>query len=247
MKKFLLFGLLFLFSFIVVVIARAPVGPVWNAVEDDVYQRVSGLQVLRVGGTVWAGNADLRYRAFPPSRLNWEISPAELISGKIAFIAYASGEAHRLDSHGSVSQSETRIEELTGTIGSDFINLVSTNYGLNFSGEVVLSDIGLTTDQRWFTAAEGHADWSGGKIYYDSPHNGQTIFLPPLRADISMADKNLQLRLHNNQAALIDIVLRPNGWAVVEVKARLFDLARIPWPGGSSPEDTVLQFEEKLF
>jgi hypothetical protein len=41
--------------------------------------------------------------------------------------------------------------------------------------------------------------------------------------------------------------LKPDGWAEISVKARLFDLAKVPWPAGSNLDETVLLLEEQLF
>ena len=49
------------------------------------------------------------------------------------------------------------------------------------------------------------------------------------------------------EANQVDIQMKPDGWIVVAVKAKLFDLAQLPLPSGASGQDTVLEFEEKVF
>jgi hypothetical protein len=78
---------------------------------------------------------------------------------------------------------------------------------------------------------------------------GTRVFdLPALVGEIRMRGQDINLILHpeNPNQVLVDILVKPTGWVVVAVKARLFDVAGLPWPAGSSLEDTVLQFEEQL-
>ena len=62
-----------------------------------------------------------------------------------------------------------------------------------------------------------------------------------------MEGDSVQLLIHSDSLAVIDMRLKPNGWIIVVVKARLFDLASLSLPEGSDPEDSVLEFEERIF
>jgi hypothetical protein len=154
----------------------------------------------------------------------------------------------------NLSQAETLIEGLQGKISSSFVNQESETLGLTFTGELELLNINFSADRRWITAIDGNLHWTGGKVHYrpDSSADpgytpGQIFELPALDGALSLEGNILLLNVVYRGASLILVRLKPDGWAEISVKARLFDLAKVPWPAGSNLDETVLLLEEQLF
>ena len=250
MKKFLIYALVAVITFIAIVIAFAPAALLWRQVDNEALSRVPELAVAGVRGTLWQGRADLFYRQFPGSALNWTVAPMPALTRQQAdSLLTLSGEGHDLRATLSATARGVEVHSATGFVEALYINRVSQPQGLTFDGRVDIRRLSLKSDFRWIETAEGEIYWPGGKIVSRTLAAGTRVFdLPPLLGEIRMrgADINLILHPENPNQVLVDILVKPNGWVVVAVKARLFDLAGLPWPAGSSLNDTVLQFEEQL-
>lgn len=247
MMRVFLFGLIAFLTFCTFVLVFAPASLVWRAAEREVIQNVPDLHVLRVGGTVWSGEAELAYRQFPISTLNWVIAPLPLLKARVDTQLNLVGEGHEFNASGQIAEQLAQLVSLQGFVDAEYINRVSQPQGLTFSGRVDIQNMAITSDLRWVQAATGRIYWPGGKIISRTRAAGTQVFdLPALTGDISMKGDVIYLNLHHNNETVVDILLKPDGWVRVDVKARLFDLTNLPWPAGSSPDDTVLEFEEKL-
>lgn len=247
MKRILLFGFLALLTFCTFVVVFAPASLIWRSAEQQVLGQVPDLHVLRVGGTVWSGDADLAYRQFPTSELNWNISPLPVLSGEISTTLLLQGEGHQFSADGSITQQQAVIRSLVGFVDATYINRVSQPQGLTFAGRVDIRNLSLVSDLAWIQQASGEIYWPGGKIISRTRAAGTQVFdLPEIQGDLSMRGEAISLNLHHANQTLVEILLKRDGWVTVAVKARLFDIANLPWPAGSSPSDTVLEFQEQL-
>ena len=247
MLRTLLFILAGLFSFSCFLIIFAPAAPLWNLIEDDISRRLPDLRVLAVAGTVWEGRAELQYRQFPSSSLSWQLDPIEIIN-KVAVVQLKlKGMAHEFVAEVKLTPTQMNVNNLQGFVGSRYLNSVSRAEGLEFSGQIAIENINLASDLAWIQSLRGQLYWQGGKIVSRSRDIGVRVFdLPELRGDLSMKDASMLLNIHHNRQSVTDIQLKPDGWVVVTIKARLFDLASLAWPSGTSLDDTVLQYEEKI-
>jgi len=247
MRRILVFGLIAFVTFCSFVVIFAPASLVWRAAEKEVIQNVPDLHTLRVGGTVWSGEAELAYRQFPTSTLNWAIAPMSLFKARLDNQLSLNGEGHEFNAGVQIAEQFGQLTSLQGFVDAEYINRVSQPRGLTFSGRVDIQNMAITSDLRWVQAATGRIYWPGGKIISRTRVAGTRVFdLPALTGDISLKGDDINLNLHHNSNTVVDIFLKPDGWVRVDVKARLFDLTNLPWPGGSSLDDNVLEFEEKL-
>ncbi len=248
MKRILLYVLIAIISFIGFTLILAPASTIWSFFSQDVLARTPGLNVYQVQGTAWHGHGNLQYLQFPQSELSWQVEPLTLLTGKVSTDLRLQGEAHEFNGHLNLDQTSLEVPLLTGYLDAAYINQVSQPQGVTFSGRIEVQSLKISSDLVWFEQAEGKIYWPGGKIISRTVAAGTRVFdLPALQGDISMDNKVISLDIHHAGATLVDIQLKPDGWVVVAVKARLFDIAQLPWPAGSSLDDTVIQFEEKLF
>lgn len=247
MKRILAFAGLALITFCTFVVVFAPASLIWRFAEQQVLQQVPDLHVLRVGGTVWSGEAELVYRKFPTSELSWKISPGALLSGDIGSSLRLYGEGHDFVAESTINQNAAMVQSLVGYVDALYINSVSQPQGLTFAGRVEVQSLSLSSDLKWIQQANGRVFWPGGKIISRTRAAGTRVFdLPAIQGDISMRGDAISLNLHHDNQTIVDILLKRDGWVTVAVKPRLFDIANLPWPAGSSPSDTVLEFEELI-
>jgi hypothetical protein len=245
-KRALLYLAVFVTGFTIFVVAFLPASSAWLLVKDDVARVLPKLEVQAVTGTVWQGQAGIRYREFPPTDLDWSLSPLELLKGRALVDTVAAGAGHQLDGTTTITPDAADFS-FKGHVDSDYINTVSRQYGLTFSGRLEIQRLHLAADPRWFTSADGAFSWPGGPIVYNTIQGPQTLTLPGLDGRLYLDGENLRLDVVRGDASLMSITLRPTGWVLVDLKARLFDLAALPWPAGAAPDDSALMLEEKLF
>ncbi len=233
-------------SFLIFIVVFAPATPVWSLIRGNVHERVPDLNVYRVSGTIWNGESEIQFRQFPPSLLTWQLSPVDLIKGVANITARAVGEGHALEAEITLTVSNGDITSLHGTIESDYINVVSEQFGFTFSGDLEIRELSISADQHWITDAAGTAHWTGGQILITTGAGPQSIVLPPLQGLLFKQQQQLVLDIMHQQQTLIMIALAKGGWAEVAIKGRMFDLANLPLPGGSDLNETVLLIEEKI-
>ncbi len=250
MKKFATYALIALVTFASFIIVFAPASLLWRQVEPGLLSNVPDLSVGSVRGTLWEGNAELYYRQFPGSQLDWEVSPTPLIFNQtVKSHLTLAGDGHQFNAMVEANRQSLLVDSLKGFVAAPYINRVSQPQGLTFVGQVDIQALNLSSDLNWIQTASGTITWPGGKIVSRTLAAGTRVFdLPALRGDLSMQGQNIHLVVHPNDPnqTMVDITVKPDGWVVVAVKARLFDLAGLAWPSGSSLDDTVLQFEEQL-
>lgn len=247
MKLFVAYAALFVTALLVFIVAFAPASLVWRLVSDDASKYVPQLQVRTIQGTIWSGKARLAYLDFPDTTVSWTTRPGALLLGRVDVHVQAIAEHLHVDGMAHITPSGFDLTT-EGKVGSEYINPVSRIDGLTYSGELTTTaPVELTSDFSWITRASGSLHWSGGNIVYFTAQGAQTIDLPPLDGVISRNGQNVQLDVNHAVNTLIVVDLRPTGWVAVNLKARLFELAKLPWPSGQSPDDTALTLEEQVF
>ncbi len=247
MNKLLIFFFAAIVSFIGFLIVLAPAAPIWAVVGEDFVDRIPELKVHRVNGTIWKGDLSIRYRQFPNSDMSWQMRPIRLLALVADLRLNLTGNHHNFSADTEIERTGIKLTNLSGTLNGAYINTISQPQGLMFSGEFKLSDISITSDMKWIQSAQGTISWPGGRVISRNESSTQIFELPALQGDLGMKGDSVQLLIHSDRLAVIDIRLKPNGWIIVIVKARLFDLASLSLPEGSDPEDSVLEFEERIF
>lgn len=246
MKRLVVYAIVFLLGFLCFVVVFLPASTVWQLTAANVGRQFPNFQVISVGGTVWSGNGDVRYWNFPPTNLAWSVRPFSLLHGRLDLKAVASGDDIHLDGNGGAAPGRFNASA-TGFVGSAWINPVSTNYGLKFTGKLKIEQLQLAADRQWFTSANGKLHWNGGEVLYRTARGLQTIDLPSMDGKLYETANDLHLDITHGGEPLITIILHRNGWVKVNIKERLFKVANLPWPSGEAPGDTALSLEEQIF
>ena len=244
--KSLLYICIGLISFLIFVVAFAPASTVWSSIRENVHKVAPDLNIYRVSGTIWNGESEMQFRQFPASLLTWKLSPAGLIRGIAQVQLNAAGQGHQVEGDASFTSVAVNINALHSLINSDYINEVSEEYGYTFSGDLEFENLSISTDWHWITDAKGTANWSGGQILIITPDGPRYVTLPPLEGELFKQQDQLILNITLEKQILIAITLQKGGWAKVAIKGILFDVADLPLPEGSKPDETILLIEEKI-
>ncbi|XOV90014.1 MAG: type II secretion system protein N [Pseudomonadota bacterium] len=246
MKRKVVYVLTGITTFLVFLVVFAPAALLWNLVKVDVLRTVPELQVLTVDGTVWQGDANLRFREFPVTDLNWTLAPLPLVRQQLAFSATLAGDGLNVASEGTASEPGSS-GTLDGYIDASYINSVASRYGMNFPGRILLEQVTFAADRTWLTTVSGLLRWGGGRVVLQTPAGTQAFLLPPLEGQLRLTGNNLQLDVSAREGLVISVLLRPDGWAAVDIKTRLLQVAGIPWPGSENADLTAFMLEEKVF
>ncbi|MEX0943961.1 MAG: type II secretion system protein N [Pseudomonadales bacterium] len=246
MKRTLFYVLVGLLSFAGFIVVFGPASAIWNLVKADVKVAMPDLKVSSVAGTAWNGSANLKYRDLPDATLRWTTNPGALLGGQLSFDTQLAGTGQDISGPLVFSTNEVNAQ-FQGKITSEFVNPLSTRYGLTFPGSLTIEHLALVTDGNWFKHVSGAFYWDGGPVHYDTYQGLQEVLLPPLSGELEQQGEEVLLRITHEGKSLINITLQPTGWARIEIKTRLFVLAQLPWPTTSDLDAPVLLMEEKLF
>lgn len=246
MMRYFLYGLAAILSFLVFVVAFAPATVAWQIAGDDIRRAVPDLSILTLDGSVWNGDATLRYREFPPTDLGWEIAPGAAVTGALDLAAVLEGPGLSATGTAEATRSGADIDA-SGYVDASYINPVSVRYGLSFPGRVEIRSLTARSDRSWLTAAAGDLYWDGGRVVVETPGGAQVLDLPPLTGTLSMRGADLALDVTHDDQLLIQVFLKRNGWAEVDIKARLLEVSGLPYRAGTSPNASAIIVEEKLF
>jgi hypothetical protein len=166
-----------------------------------------------------------------------------LIQGTANMHLLVDGQGHSIQTEATLGSSSGSLQSAEGVISSDYINQVSEQFGLFFSGDLEFEEFNVAANSDWITAATGSAHWTGGQILLNQ---SQTILLPPLDGELYFQDQQLILDITEQNLTLIQIILKQSGWAEIAIKSRMLELANLPVPNGSHPDETILLLEEKI-
>ncbi len=244
MRKIILYGTTAVLSFTILLVIYAPASIALRLFGDDI--AVTDLSIYLVSGTIWHGSAELQFRDFPTSALVWTLAPYSIVQDVVRLELRASGLGHELQGDAEVEGDLSRLKGLHGSVASEYVNQVGRPHGLQFSGELIISDVNVVADSNWFAEATGTVHWTGGRVLYSTQVGSQSINLPPLDGTLGLVEDELILSVSANDLPVLSCVMLPTGWVKLTFTARLLELANLPWPEGASADDIALIIEEKV-
>lgn len=241
MVRTLIIGLVLVLVFAV---ALAPATLVRTFIAAD-----SGIELLRTGGTLWDGGADLYLSGQPAGRLHWDFRPGSLLRGTLGYDLTLTGPSHALT--GDVRLGPGAGEAtVRGRAAAAFANRWLSAYDIHIGGELELRDahVRVPYDFRDTGAgsAAGSVAWTGGPLRYVLSGQANTGTLPPL---VGYLGEGLEMVVipEDGQTPLLEAEILPNGFVRIGVTKLLTRLTGTPWPGTQADHEVVLQVEEQLF
>ena len=234
-------------TFLVFLVAMTPASLVHSSLKEALDTNAPALKLYAIDGTVWQGSGEVAIRDLPPVRLAWDTSALSAARG--AFVSDINVTAIGLNAslETDVSTSGGELAELNAEISSDYLNQITVEYGLDLSGEVQIDGANLAFDREWLTDAGGRMHWTGGIVHIQTPEQIHTVRLPDFDGELSMDGNQLVLAITHDGEDMLEIRLKPDGWAKVDVQRALVELAQLPLPAATGSNDgSAIVIEEKI-
>lgn len=239
MRKYILIGLLaFLGSALVMMPA---------SVARLAGDRIDGLAMRALGGTLWDGQANLAYRGEGIGTLEWTVMPLGVLDGEVR-ARWRLRDAG-LDLSGIAARGFGRtLLNASGRVGATAVNRVLGRYDIEIDGDFEATDLALVSDGAM--RVSGAIAWSGGRTFYRLSGQNYETALPAMIAEVRTVDGEytLDAKVADLGAApLIQARLKPGGWIEIGLTRRFATLAGKPWPIPGDDDAVVLTVEEQIF
>ena len=239
MRKYILLGGLAFLAFALILMPAS--------VARFVTNRVDGLVMRAVGGTLWDGRANLAYRGEGIGEVAWTFVPRGVLDGEVR-VRWRLTDAD-VDLSGIAAQGFGRaLLHASGHVGAAAVNRVLGRYDIALAGDFEATDLDVVSDGS--TRASGAIAWSGGRTFYRLSGQNHDTALPAIVAEVRTVDgeHTLDARLAADAAApLIHARVKPSGWIEIGLTRRFTALAGKPWPVAGDENAVVLTVEEQLF
>ena len=239
MGKYILIGVL---AFLVSAVVLMPA-----SVARLAANRVDGLALRAVGGTLWEGQANLAYRGEGIGTLEWTFVPLGMLDGEVR-VRWRLSDAD-LDLSGIAAQGfGVAFLNASGHVGAAAVNRVLGRYDIAIDGDFQANDVALVSNGS--VRASGAIAWSGGRTFYRLSGQNYDTALPAMVAEVRTVDgeHTLDAKLADDSAApLILARLKSTGWIEIDLTRRFTTLAGKPWPIPGDDDAVVLTVEEQLF
>lgn len=239
MRKYILIGVLAFLGFALVLMPAS--------VARLAANRVDGLAMRAVGGTLWDGQASVAYRDEGIGTLEWTFMPLGVLDGEVR-VRWRLSDAD-LDLSGIAARGlSNAVLNVSGQVGAAAVNRILERYDIAIDGDFEATDLALVSDGSVW--ASGAIAWSGGRTFYRLSGRNHDTALPAMVAEVRTVDgeHTLDAKLADDSTApLIMARLKPNGWIEIGVTRRFTTLAGMPWPTPGDDDAVVLTVEEQLF
>lgn len=242
MRRTILLGILLFLGFAV---AFAPAGLVRLA-----FDQIQGATLTHPVGTIWQGQGQILLRERPLGTLEWDLRPAGLLNGALAYdfvlVGNADGRGHHLTGSTSIRFDRSLALQVSGSVSAGFVNQFLAPYDMMMAGDLTLTDVVLTAANGVPTGANGEIKWGGGPVRYILSGRIMSSILPPLVAYLGEGPE-ATVYAQSGQTPLIKAELLENGFAKVGITRLLTKMLDNPWPGSDPDHAVVLEVEEQVF
>ena len=239
--------LLFLFAYALALIVFMPAGWVWRWVARDV-QLPPGLVVSQLDGTLWHGQALLRYQQLPV-RLDWNVKAGDVFQGQLPVDWRAGAGKSRLQGRIVASASKKVALQASGRLHmADFARWVREQGGAQLAGDVVIRHLSLSMTDNGWQDVSGLAQWAGGLVTWPMGGSQQQADMPAMQATLTEQRGTLDLSISKagtNQSAA-RVTLASSGVMSLMVYRRLLDLAGQSWPQSVPPGGMVFSMRQRV-
>ena len=150
-------------------------------------ERVEGLALPTVAGTVWAGQAHLVYRAQPIGDLAWTFRPGGLLAGEVRASWQLADPASNLGGIAVAAWSGVRLTA-SGRIGAATLNRLLGRYDIRVGGDLAVEDAALNASRGGVRLIAGNVAWSGGRTFYRLAGQSYDTVLPPMVATLATTE-----------------------------------------------------------
>ena len=241
MKRYVVAGIL---VFVVSAIVLAPAGLVSRSLENFTHD----LALVEPRGTIWEGQGVLISAGESVGQLNWQLQPWSLLL--LDPTATWQLRSTALDLQGSITGTTELNVNVTGDIDLVAFEPLFNRYDLAIPGRVSVDDVvlGLDTQSRQLTHADGRLLWSGGQVRYVLSGILSESTLPQMYAQLSTTNQHptADIYAQGEPIRLMQAQITPDGFIKIGISKMFTKVLNRPWPGSDPDHAIVLEVEEQL-
>ena len=210
------------------------------------------ITILNTSGTLWDGSGRIRNNTIREVNISWSIPIFDILLLSPSVI-------WTLDNNDSVLQGKSLISDkkiitdLSGTIGSVFLNRIFYEYDVRLDGSLSVEDLFMVTDlSKNFSInqLDGLAIWTGGEVTYMIAKSPVTIMSPVFALELfKKTPSTIDARLNSPDYGfpLLLASLTERGNLNVKVTKAFTKIFGNKWPGKEAEANFVLELEEYIF
>lgn len=245
-RLYLIVGLL---SFLFFIVFLMPANVVWKMVKKRPEIIQQEIVLNNIHGSIWAGEAQVYVKSNALGTLKWDINFLSLFLAKFSVDIDLKQKNYFFNGVLAKGVSGLSVEIFRGEVDAEYLNEHLAQYKIKLSNKIKVKQISVSFDQKnGFTDAQGDVLWLGGGIEYFANNRMNKVAMPKLKLALSTNAKQLVVKMTNeSKQALAEILVKPDGWATVDVKKRLAELAGQKIPGSASADDMIFNIEKKIF
>lgn len=198
------------------VIAFFPASLAWRFAGDALSS--TGVNVERVGGTIWDGYAVTKVRTpvvNGPLLVVWDLSGLRLLMGKAAANVRLQGGAFEFEGMVFSGLGGKGVSDLSGSFDASILNPNLRRQGVKVEGRIQAQDVALSLSGKQFSSVAGLISWTGGKV---KPRGRDVIQYPGVKGVLSENKGNFKVSVTDSKGN------KPLGEFVLMLEKGLFSL-----------------------
>ena len=232
-------------AFAVFALWRVPAGVLTRLAE-----RLDGVALTAVAGTLWGGSAGLAVHGEDLGRFAWRFAPGKLLGGTVGVTWRLRNPDLRLQGDAVAALGGFRLTA-SGQVGAAALNRVLGEYHIRLGGELAVEDWSLERgwrDSAW--TVDAALRWSGGRTNYRLSGQSYDVDFPPLVGSLATTGGEpclaVSVRPEADAAPILLARLDARGWLHISVTRRFTRLAGNPWPGAGADDEVVVTVAEQI-
>jgi len=208
--------------------------------------RVDGLELRTAEGRLFSGEADVAYRGHDLGRVVWSVLPGMLLDMQLGMDWQIAHRDYTVSGTAAVGAGAAEVAA-TGIIDALAVNRFLSQYHISLDGMFEVDNVDVRFDSAGI-GADGRLRWSGGRALYRLSGETHDVELPGMVGTLGVmaGQPVLEVVTADDLLRLLSIRLDAEGWAHIDVTARLTSLAGTPWQGEDGEDAVVVTVSEHL-
>ncbi|MDX1589436.1 MAG: hypothetical protein R3296_10910 [Oleiphilaceae bacterium] len=249
--RIVLLLLLLLLVWATSMVVYLPVGWVWHQASPHV-PLPPQVRVEDVAGRLWDGTARIHWQDLSV-QLGWSLQLSALRHGQLPLEwRVVSGPSRLEGSLTGTRDRQLRLQVRRGEIDLGQATRIAAVQNVSVGGVVTLENLLVVwSEQGGWSEATGRGRWPGGLVTWPMGGQVQRAQLPPLKADITMEQGDIRMRLQDQAESRTAVTMvMPAAEPVVEVAIRRhwLDLLglRFGSENGNDPDEVLFNVRHNL-
>lgn len=249
--RIVLLFLLLLLVWSTSMVVHLPVGWAWQQVSPRV-PLPPQVQVEDVAGRLWEGTARVNWQELSV-QLAWSLQLSALRHGYLPLEwRLASGHSRLEGSLTGTTEQKLRILLRRGEVDLEEVTRLAGVDNVSAGGIMTLENLFVVwSEEGGWSEASGRASWPGGPVTWPMSGQVEQAQLPPLKADMTMEQGDLKVRLQDQaQSRTAVSLVMPASQPVVEVAIRRhwLDLLGLQFgsENGNDPDEVLFNVRHNL-